>query len=167
MPLLRTVSLIVAALVAGGASAAETRVSGAWTGSYTLHGRDAVTVTLTGRRALVAFGTGHAGTQAVTVTLRRDRIAFSLPGRPAVVFTGRVGRRRIDGSVTQGTVRGRFHLRPGGSPALVAPGFYSGPTPLAVVDDPFGPARLVDLDSGEVHGLYASGAGFQIGAGFA
>ena len=167
MPLLRTVSLVAAALVAGGAGAAQTRVSTAWTGTYTLHGKGAATVTLTRRRALVALGTGHAGTQAVTVTHRRDLITFSLPGRPAVLFTGRLGRRRIDGSVRQGTVRGTFHLRPGGSPALVAPGFYAARAPLAVVDDPFGPARLVDLDSGEVHGLYPSGARFQIGAGFA
>jgi pimeloyl-ACP methyl ester carboxylesterase len=35
------------------------------------------------------------------------------------------------------------------------------------VDDPFGPARLVDLDSGEVHALYPSGRSFRIGSGFA
>ena len=37
----------------------------------------------------------------------------------------------------------------------------------AVVDDPYGPARLVDLESGAVHGLYPAGAGFAIGSGFA
>jgi len=36
-----------------------------------------------------------------------------------------------------------------------------------VVDDPYGPARLDDLDSGTVHALYASRDRFAIGSGFA
>jgi dienelactone hydrolase len=35
------------------------------------------------------------------------------------------------------------------------------------VDDPYGPARLVDLDSGAVNGLYPAGKAFAIGSGFA
>ena len=42
---------------------------------------------------------------------------------------------------------------------------YSGS--LAVVDDPYGPSRLVDLEHGTVHALYRSGNGFAIGSGFA
>ena len=38
---------------------------------------------------------------------------------------------------------------------------------LAVVDDPYGPARLVDLSTGRVRALYPSGDAFAIGAGFA
>jgi uncharacterized protein len=51
---------------------------------------------------------------------------------------------------------------------LVARGHYgaAGGT-QAVVDDPYGPARLVDLESGAVHGLYPAGPGFAIGSGFA
>src|SRR4051812_35088801 len=47
-------------------------------------------------------------------------------------------------------------------------GLYgSGGRTLAVVDDPYGPPRLVDLDSGAVHALYADGGGFVAGTGFA
>ncbi len=38
---------------------------------------------------------------------------------------------------------------------------------LAVVGDPYGPPRLVDLDAGRVHALYGSGTSFAIGSGFA
>jgi uncharacterized protein len=38
---------------------------------------------------------------------------------------------------------------------------------LAVVDDPYGPPRLVDLNAGRVHALYRSGSSFSIGSGFA
>jgi dienelactone hydrolase len=38
---------------------------------------------------------------------------------------------------------------------------------LAVVDDPYGPPRLVDLDAGRVHGLYPAGRSFSLGSGFA
>jgi dienelactone hydrolase len=38
---------------------------------------------------------------------------------------------------------------------------------LAVVDDQYGPARLDDLDTGEVHALYPRGNGFDVGSGFA
>ncbi len=38
---------------------------------------------------------------------------------------------------------------------------------LAVVDDPYGPPRLVDLARGRVHALYGSGRSFSIGSGFA
>lgn len=42
---------------------------------------------------------------------------------------------------------------------------YSGE--LAVVDDPYGPARVVDLAAGRVHALYPAGGAFAIGSGFA
>ena len=42
---------------------------------------------------------------------------------------------------------------------------YSGD--LAVVDDPYGPPRLVDLAAGRVHALYPFGGAFSIGSGFA
>ncbi len=38
---------------------------------------------------------------------------------------------------------------------------------IAVVDDPYGPPRLVDLNAGRVHALYRSGPSFSIGSGFA
>ena len=42
---------------------------------------------------------------------------------------------------------------------------YSGS--LAVVDDPYGPPRLVDLAAGRVHALYRTGRSFSLGSGFA
>lgn len=42
---------------------------------------------------------------------------------------------------------------------------YSGN--LAIVDDPYGPARLVDLAGGRVHALFPSAGAFSIGSGFA
>jgi dienelactone hydrolase len=51
---------------------------------------------------------------------------------------------------------------------MIARGLYEGGGhATVVVDDPYGPARLVDLDSGEVHGLYPDGPAFLIGSGFA
>ena len=51
---------------------------------------------------------------------------------------------------------------------MIARGLYeSGGRTQAVVDDPYGPARLVDLESGAVHGLYPAGPAFLIGSGFA
>jgi dienelactone hydrolase len=38
---------------------------------------------------------------------------------------------------------------------------------LAVVDDPYGPPRLVDLAAGRVHALYGAGRSFSLGSGFA
>jgi dienelactone hydrolase len=38
---------------------------------------------------------------------------------------------------------------------------------LAVVDDPYGPPRLVDLAAGRVHALYGAGRSFTLGSGFA
>ena len=52
--------------------------------------------------------------------------------------------------------------------APLATGLYgNGGRTLAVVDDPYGPPRVVNLDSGEVHALYADGPAFRIGTGFA
>lgn len=38
---------------------------------------------------------------------------------------------------------------------------------LAVVGDPYGPPRLVDLAAGRVHALYPAGRSFSLGSGFA
>src|SRR5262249_13147885 len=90
-------------------------------------------------------------------------------GAPApLVFSGTTGRAEIHGTVRQGSAHGTFKVRRGSAPGLIAPGFYAGAGhDLAVVDDPYGPARLLDLATGEVHGLYQSGAGFVVGSGFA
>jgi dienelactone hydrolase len=167
--LLRVRTSLLTALVAPLllAAPAEARVSGSWTGSYTLVGTDSFTVTAGAGRAVVALGSGHAGVQDVAASTRRTRLRFRLPGRPsAVSFDGRLRGRRITGTVRQGRVRGRFSLRRGRAPKLVARGYYqSAGGTFAVVDGPVN--RLVDVASGEVRALYPSGGGFTIGSGFA
>lgn len=144
-------------------------LSGPWTGTYSLGGPSQVAFDISGKRAAVALGVGHAGLQTVPVTTGKGTVTFRLPGAPApVVFAGRLARGRIRGTVRQGTVHGTFEARRGRASSLVARGVYAdGGRTLAVVDDPYGPARLVDLDTGEVHALYPAGAGFTIGSGFA
>jgi hypothetical protein len=162
---MRAAILILVAVLSCAASASGKSVTGSWSGTYTLGGSSQITFSLSGGRASVALGVGHAGVQVVTA----KGLHFQLPGAPApLVFSGKFTRGRISGTVRQGSARGRFLARRGKAPALIAPGVYSsaGRT-LAVVDDPYGPARLVDLDSGAVHALYRAGSRFTVGAGFA
>src|SRR5262245_40519104 len=146
-------------------SATSSAMAGWWVGSYNLAGPGSLTFELGTRRAFVALGVGHAGGQAVRISIARSRVRFKLPGRPKpLVFDGRYRGGRINGTVRQGKLRGLFRVRRGEARSLIAPGFYSvGDRLLGVVDDPYGPARLVDLDSGAVNALYPSGDAFTIG----
>jgi uncharacterized protein len=158
------------ALSAGGAEARRDAVpSGWWGGSYTLGGPGSITFEVAGRRAVVALGLEHAGVQEVQVTRRGSHLRFQLPGRPApVIFEGALRKNAIRGTVRQGAVRGSFHVRRGEGRALVAAGVYTADAGvLGVVDDQYGPARLVDLDCGGVNALYPTGKAFAIGSGFA
>jgi len=152
-----------------GVGTASPAANGTWVGRYTLGGGDELAVTLSGKQALVALGAGHADLQAVPLSTAGGRIRFQLPGRPAaVVFDGAIAKGKLAGAVRQGSLRGTFSARPGSGAGLVARGVYrAGSTNEAVVADPYGPARLVDLDSGKVRALYPAGAGFAIGSGFA
>jgi hypothetical protein len=157
-------------LACGSASSANgSAISGWWVGSYDLGGHGNLTFELRANRALVALGTGHAGAQTALISVAHSHVRFKLPGSPEpIVFDGTYTGGRISGSLRQGKLRGAFHARRGQGRSLIAPGFYSvGGRTLAVVDDPYGPARLVDLDSGDVNALYPSGASFAIGSGFA
>ena len=172
MLLRSTLILLVLAtvLTAGSPQAAGALgANGEWSGTYTLAGgKDAVAVTVAGRGATVGLGAGHASVQDVRVTRRGSAVRFALPGRPsALTFSGRLVRGRLTGTVRLGSGRGTFSLRRGRAPGVVARGLYGSDGRLAVVDDPFGPARLVDLGSGEVHALYPAGRAFRIGSGFA
>ena len=164
-------SLVVAALaaLAGEAAGTSATSSSSWAGTYSLGGPGQLSLTITGKRAFVALGVGHADLQSVPLTTTGTRIRFQLPGRPApVVFDGVTTGGRLAGTVHQGTLRGTFSARPGTGAGLIARGSYRvGGGQQAVVDDPYGPARLVDLDSGRVRALYPSGTGFSIGSGFA
>jgi dienelactone hydrolase len=157
--------LILVAVLSCASSASAKSLTGSWAGTYTLGGSSQLTFSLSRGRATVALGVGHAGIEVVA----RRGLRFQLPGAPVpLVFRGRLRGGRITGTVRQGSARGRFAVKRGRAPSLVAPGLYSnGGHVVGVVDDPYGPARLVDLDSGAVHAIYPAGASFAIGAGFA
>jgi uncharacterized protein len=160
--------LIVLAAVAGEAGGTRTATD-SWVGTYRLGGQGQISLTVSGKRAFVALGVGHADLQSVPQTASGARLRFQLPGRPApLVFDGTVAGGRLTGTVRQGALRGTFSARRGTAPSLVARGFYeTGGGQTAVIDDPYGPARIVDLGSGRVRALYPAGAGFSIGSGFA
>jgi dienelactone hydrolase len=159
----------LAALLAIGIGTASPAASGSWVGTYRLGGGDDLAVTLSGRRALVVLGAGHATLQTVPLSTAGGRIGFQIPGRPATIFfDGAITNGMLAGSVRQGALKGTFSARPGSGAGLVARGIYrAGSSREAVVDDPYGPARLLDLDTGKVRALYPAGAGFAIGSGFA
>jgi uncharacterized protein len=163
---LAVLSIGISLTLAAGAPSMGQAISGSWTGTYDLGGEDSVTFVVAGRRATVALGAGHASAQAVAFSGADGRIRFQLPGRPGpVVFEGRLRKGRIEGSVRQAGRRGAFRAHRGSSPRLLAQGMYANAR--AVVDTPFGAPRLLDLDTGEVHGLYGRGSAFDIGSGFA
>ncbi len=166
---------IVTCVVLGGACTAGAAhplrgLTGSWVGTYRLVGDARISFEIRGRQAMVALDVGHAGVQTVALTADGSRVRFRLPGRPApLVFDGRLTSSGIVGTVRQGEARGSFRAGRGRAPELVARGLYTaGGRVMGVVDDPYGPARLVDLDSGRVRALYPMGGSrFLIGAGFA
>jgi pimeloyl-ACP methyl ester carboxylesterase len=159
----RAASIIALSLaLLGSAAAPAASPTGSWTGTYTLGRLDSITVTLSRGRAAVALGPGHAGLQSVPATVRKGRVRFALPGVPPVAFDGKLRGRRIVGTVRQGGVRGKFSLGRGSAPGLRARGLYDlGGHGFAVVG-----GRLVDLETGEVHGLYPNGRRYDVGSGF-
>jgi len=168
-------SALVTTLLAGELAASaparpeRSTIAASWVGTYRLTGPDRLAFRVSGRRVQVELGAGHAGLQSVPLALRGKTLSFEIPGRPAsVVFTGSVEKDAIRGRVRQGSLAGSFIARRGSAPQLLARGLFRSPGhTLAVVDDPYGPERLVDLDTGEVHGLYPRGSEFTVGAGFA
>jgi uncharacterized protein len=166
--ILPLVSCVVLA-TAGSSAESSSVVSGWWVGAFDLAGPGTLTFDVTGARAVVALGSGHAGVQSVRVSTAGSHVRFRLPGRPEpVIFDGTFAGTRISGTVRQGKLRGSFRVRRGVGRSLIAPGLYSAAgRVLGVVDDPYGPVRLVDLDSGAVNALYPTGSTFAIGSGFA
>jgi dienelactone hydrolase len=155
-------AVLTSLLALAGPSAATT----SWVGTYRLGGRPSVRIALVRgpARVSVALGVGHADLQSVPARGFR----FTLPGVPPLVFAGRAAGGRVTGPVHQGNTRGRFQLRRGAAPALTARGLYATRTrTYAVVDDPYGPERLLDVGSGEVHAVYPAGTRFVVGSGFA
>ena len=155
------IALALALLGSGAASAPSP--AGSWVGSYTLVGQDSIALTVGGARATVGLGAGHAGLQSVRASVRGGRVRFALPGVPPVSFDGRLRGKRLVGTVRQGSLRGRFTLGRGSAPSLVARGRYD----LAGHGYAVAGGRLVDLETGEVRGLFRNGARFDVGSGFA
>ena len=115
---------VLIALAALAGEAGGTRAAtGSWVGTYTLGGPGQFSLTVSGKRAFVALGVGHADLQSVPLVASGARLRFQLPGRPsALVFDGTVSGGRLKGTVRQGALRGTFSARPGNAPALVARG---------------------------------------------
>jgi pimeloyl-ACP methyl ester carboxylesterase len=133
-----------------------------WTGTYRLPRSAppvAIVVRISGSRATVSLGPGHAYTQHVGVTFRGTRIRFVLPGSPAnVVFAGTVGSSRLRGTVVQGRRKGSFSLRRGRNRILELLGAYRGAKgrEVAVTEASGLHPFLTELPSGATHGIARS-----------
>ena len=172
MKRLFVLTIPLALILCAGSQAAEhpgAGLAGSWVGTYTLSGPGQISLVVGAGRAVVALGVGHADVQTVPARIAGVRIRFQLLGRPAPLsFEARLTNGRLLGTVRQGVAHGALRARRGTAPGLIARGLYAtGGQVQAVVDDPYGPARLLDLQSGAVHALYPAGAGFAIGSGFA
>jgi pimeloyl-ACP methyl ester carboxylesterase len=154
---LRRVLVFLAATLACTASANASAAT--WVGSYRLpSSADPVEIAVvqSGSRVTVALGPGHAGRQVVRASATGGRLRFALPGRPAAVtFDGQNAGGRLTGSVRQGSLHGTFTLGLGTSRALPALGLYRSSTgaAAAIVQAEGLPTWLVELPSGDVHGL--------------
>jgi pimeloyl-ACP methyl ester carboxylesterase len=155
------VGLLVGVAAVGCGSNAHA-ASGNWVGGFSLPAsaeRVPISVQLRGAKATVALGPGHSGSTSVTAKVHGSRIRFSFPGLPAnVVFDGRLKGRVFAGTVTQGKLRGTFRLASGSSRVLSALGLYRSAAGegVAIVQAEGLPTWLVELPSGDVHGLNPS-----------
>jgi dienelactone hydrolase len=151
----RKVAVLVAALFA---SAAGTANAGSWKGTFRLPAAAEpvqVSVQLDARRAAVSLGPGHSGRTIVSASAHGAKVTFALPG--GVTFAGARTARTISGTVRQGSLRGTFRLTPGESRVLPALGLYRSAdgAGVAIVQAAGLPTWLVELPSGDVHGLNA------------
>jgi uncharacterized protein len=153
-------ALLLSALVLaeGGALGAAT-IAADWVGTYRLPAAAehvTIAISLHGATATVALGPGHSSAQDVKARVEGSRVRFSLPGLPGTVdFDGRLRGAQIEGSVSQGTLRGSFRLRRGTAPSVSALGLYrsaAGAT-VAVIQAQGLPTWLVELPGGRTHGL--------------
>ena len=162
--------LLLSLLVPPSAVAAKPR--GTWSGTYTVatSASTRIGLQISGRTATVAIEPGHAARTSVPARVQGKRIRFTLPGRPALTFSGRVRGHRLVGSVRQGRARGSFRL----SRARRLPGYadlgvyaFDGGTTLGLLD--FRGIGLnfwaIELESSAFHRLYGSGPSYVVGAG--
>ncbi|HST18209.1 MAG TPA: alpha/beta hydrolase [Gaiellaceae bacterium] len=144
---------LVALLFLAGAPAAQ---AASFVGSFRLPASAEpvqVSLALSAGRATVALGPGHAGRTVVHTTSNGTRVRFVVPG--GIAFDGRLRGGRLAGTVTQGRLRGTFALAPGRAAALDALGLYRSASgdAVAIVQAQGLPTWLVELPSGDVHGL--------------
>ena len=170
----RSAFAIIAVLACAGAAGAQpsARPAGSWAGSmqFTRVGGPesfSMSLELRGRRAVVAFGPGHASRTEVAARISGSRVRLSLPGRPwRLALDGRVRKGRLVGTLRQGPVRGRFQLsrRPPIEGATL--GLYRiGTRPLGVVQG-FAPRESIDYERDEIRALYQTARGrYVVGAG--
>ena len=83
--------------------------------------------------------------------------------RNLLVFDARLKGAALVGTVRQGATRGSVPGAPGNCDRAhrARASTAAGGRALAVVDDPYGPARLVDLETGGVRALYPGGRAFR------
>ena len=146
------------AAVALAAAAPSLAHASSWTGTFRLPANAeqvALSLELTAGRATVALGPGHLGRTTLPATSRGGRVRFTLPG--GVAFDGRRSGRALVGTVRQGALRGSFRLTPGSSRVLPALGLYRATdgAAVAIVQATGLPTWLVELPSGDIHGLNA------------
>jgi uncharacterized protein len=168
-------AIICAAACAGGAGAQPTAgLTGPWAGTAQFNAPGgpqpfAMSVELSPRRAVVSLGAGHPARTVVLARVSRNRVRFSLPGRPMLAFDGRLGRRRLSGSFRQGSLRGRFSLRRGRpiEGASIALYRFADGSPLGIVSG-FGSRIGVRYEPGEIRALYPTRPRtYLVGAGLA
>lgn len=171
--------LLAGTLPSSQAASTPTRLSGTWSGGYTIPAGASslpLTVDFRGSRARVFLPGGHSLSSATTVRRARGRVRFAVPGRQPVLFDGTLSGRVLTGRVAHAGVRGRFRLvrkAPTGAAARVRYlGLYgtAAGDMLAVSElvgaFAAGQPRLTVLDEGETRGLFTSGMGrFAVGGG--
>jgi dienelactone hydrolase len=166
-----TTILLLSLLVPPSAAAAKPR--GTWSGAYTVATSTPtrVGVQISARTATVALEPGHAARSSVPARAQGKRIRFTVPGRPPLVFSGRMREHRLVGSVRQGGARGTFRLnRARRLPAFSQLGLYDfgGGSTLGLLD--FRRIGLhfwaIELESSAFHRLYSAAPSYVVGAGF-
>jgi dienelactone hydrolase len=144
------------ALVASALALAPTAQATDWSGIYRLPATAEpvrITVSLSANTATVALGPGHSGRARVPARFRNGRLHFALPG--GLAFDGPAG----GGRVSQGKLRGTFRLARSTDRRLLAYGLYRSASGdgVAIVEPGEGfPTWLVELPSGNIHGLNAA-----------
>jgi dienelactone hydrolase len=167
-------AIIAVVAFAGGAAAQPAAPTGTWRGTAQFRAPGGpqpfpISVELTPRRAVVSLGAGHPARTVVPARVSRDRVRFSLPGRPGISFDGRLRRGRLSGGFRQGPLRGRFGLRRGRpiEAASIALYRFADGSPLGI-SSAFGPRVAVHYESGEIRGLYLTRPGsYAVGSGVA